>query len=219
MATTATQLATSRAHRTLAICGVVALHVAILAARAPDHSADVIPEHRAIPDRGKVFVALEPMPNPSPPAPRKSNNAGPATQQHTQKDPAVVEAPGLAMLRPEPAGAPTTAPASETSSQPAAATAASTPDTSASDADYSRNPPPPYPPISRRMREQGQVMLSVLVTPEGTVKEAAIEKSSGYARLDQAALDAVRDWVFVPAKRAGIAVLSRVKVPVNFVLR
>jgi protein TonB len=58
--------------------------------------------------------------------------------------------------------------------------------------DTGRSADPVYPAISRRMGEEGVVNLLVLVGPDGSVLDVKVEKSSGYARLDQAALDGAR---------------------------
>lgn len=86
------------------------------------------------------------------------------------------------------------------------------------DADYLKNPPPTYPPISRRMGEEGKVTLRVLVSPEGTAQQVDIKTSSGSSRLDNSAQRTVRGWKFIPAKRLGIAVESWVLVPILFKL-
>ena len=84
------------------------------------------------------------------------------------------------------------------------------------DADYLKNPPPVYPTISRRNSEQGQVMLQVLVSTDGTAKEVRVDRSSGFPRLDEAALVAVRQWRFVPAKRGSEPIEDWVLVPIVF---
>lgn len=81
---------------------------------------------------------------------------------------------------------------------------------------YLRNPSPEYPPISRRLREQGKVLLRVMVTTRGEPEAIELEKSSGFERLDQAAMEAVKQWRFVPAKRGDQAVSAWVVVPLNF---
>ena len=86
------------------------------------------------------------------------------------------------------------------------------------DADYLRNPPPPYPPLSRRMGEEGKVILRVSVTPQGTADSVEVRTSSGSGRLDDAALRTVRNWRFIPAKRGDVAVQSFVLVPIIFKL-
>ena len=75
---------------------------------------------------------------------------------------------------------------------------------SVSEAGYRRNPKPRYPRDSRRLREQGAVRLSVLVGSNGRAKEVRVVKGSGYPRLDNAAVTAVRQWEFVPAARGGV---------------
>ena len=85
-------------------------------------------------------------------------------------------------------------------------------------ADYLNNPPPTYPPQSRRFGEQGKVLLGVLVNANGGVEQVNLRKSSGYQRLDQAAQDSVKQWRFVPAKRGDQAVTAWVVVPISFSL-
>src|ERR1700740_2668549 len=55
------------------------------------------------------------------------------------------------------------------------------------DADYLQNPPPDYPRLSRRMQEEGRVVLRVLVNTEGAAADIEIGRSSGHPRLDDAA--------------------------------
>ncbi|NJD25296.1 MAG: energy transducer TonB [Betaproteobacteria bacterium] len=86
------------------------------------------------------------------------------------------------------------------------------------DADYLKNPAPPYPPLSRKAGEQGKVVLRVAVTAQGTAEQVEIRTSSGSQRLDDAALNTVRNWRFVPARRGDGAVPSSVLVPIIFKL-
>ena len=84
------------------------------------------------------------------------------------------------------------------------------------DAAYLRNPPPEYPPVARRRGEAGTVLLSVWVEADGRAGEVSVRQGSGSARLDRAALEAVRRWRFVPAKNGGVALASRIEVPIVF---
>jgi len=84
---------------------------------------------------------------------------------------------------------------------------------------YFSNPEPEYPSLSRRQREQGLVKLRVHVTEEGRAGEVMLHMSSGYERLDRAALDAVKRWRFRPAQRKGMPVAGWVVVPVRFELQ
>ncbi len=86
------------------------------------------------------------------------------------------------------------------------------------DADYLKNPAPPYPPLSRRLGEEGKVTLRVSVNPQGTADSVEIKASSGSPRLDEAAQNTVRHWKFIPAKRGDTPVLSWVLVPIIFKL-
>jgi len=87
-----------------------------------------------------------------------------------------------------------------------------------STADYLTNPVPPYPPISKRLREQGRVLLWVLVSPAGTPQKIELRASSGFSRLDEVALETVARWKFVPGKRNGVAEAMWVEVPLDFKL-
>lgn len=87
-----------------------------------------------------------------------------------------------------------------------------------SDADYLQNPKPPYPPISKRLGEQGKVVLRVLIGTDGQPKKAEIRRSSGFDRLDQAAINAAMRWRYVPGKRGGVPEEMWSEVPINFVL-
>lgn len=86
------------------------------------------------------------------------------------------------------------------------------------DAAYLRNPPPEYPPQSRTLEEEGVVKLKVRVSVEGRALAVELAKSSGFKRLDAAALEAVRQWRFVPAKQDGQALEDTVIVPLRFTL-
>ena len=78
--------------------------------------------------------------------------------------------------------------------------------------------PPRYPVESRRKREQGTVVMKLLLDTEGKVAEIALQNSSGFARLDQAALAAVRRWRWSPVIRNGGPVMVRGVVEIPFVL-
>lgn len=81
-----------------------------------------------------------------------------------------------------------------------------------------RNRPPEYPALSRRYGEQGTVRLRVLVQADGTAGKVEIERSSGYALLDEAARNAVRSWRFQPATKDGKPVADWYLTPVVFKL-
>jgi protein TonB len=80
------------------------------------------------------------------------------------------------------------------------------------------NPKPAYPRQSRRLNEQGQVVIRVFVAVDGSPQQGQIKTSSGFDRLDQEALRTVLRWRFVPGQRLGIPEAMWFNVPVNFVL-
>ena len=84
---------------------------------------------------------------------------------------------------------------------------------------YRHAPVPRYPMAAREQGLEGVVVLSVLVRYDGRVDDARVAVSSGAIVLDQAALAAVRTWLFAPATQGGRPVESVVEVPVKFALR
>ncbi|NJO12608.1 MAG: TonB family protein [Gammaproteobacteria bacterium] len=80
--------------------------------------------------------------------------------------------------------------------------------------------PPIYPPTSRRLGEEGTVRLLIYVLPDGRVGDVKIDKSSGFPRLDEAAMNAARkDWRFRPATQGGAAVAAWGRYAVTFNLK
>ena len=77
---------------------------------------------------------------------------------------------------------------------------------------------PRYPRRSVRLREQGRNVLRVELDKNGKVVDVQVEVSSGYPRLDEAAIATVRTWRCKPAKRDGQAVATVARQPFNFVL-
>ena len=80
------------------------------------------------------------------------------------------------------------------------------------------NRPPEYPVLARRRGWEGTVMLAVDVGANGRVREVRIHESSSYGLLDEAALEAVEQWQFMPGTKNGRPIAMQVLVPVHFVL-
>lgn len=78
---------------------------------------------------------------------------------------------------------------------------------------------PTYPSQSRRLGETGVVILRVELNETGRVTSATVKNSSGYSRLDEAALAAVRTWRCAPATRNGHLASSVALQPFNFILQ
>jgi protein TonB len=87
------------------------------------------------------------------------------------------------------------------------------------EARYRQQVPPSYPRRALDLGQQGTVTLHAEVLPSGAPRELKIAKSSGHRLLDMAALAAVKKWKFEPTSVDGNAVVSWVRVPVNFVIQ
>jgi protein TonB len=108
----------------------------------------------------------------------------------------------------------------QTASSPTTATPAedrSTPKLVAT-VEYVREPSPRYPPQSRRLREQGLVVLRVVIDERGAASSIEIETSSGHARLDDAAREAVLRAAFRPYVEDGEPRRALVLIPIEFAL-
>jgi TonB family protein len=83
---------------------------------------------------------------------------------------------------------------------------------------YLHHPPPPYPRDCLRRHQEGVALLIVVVGVDGRAVSVSLRQSSGHSLLDQAAIAAVWQWVFEPARRDGKSVASQVLVPVRFAM-
>jgi protein TonB len=82
----------------------------------------------------------------------------------------------------------------------------------------SYSPKPPYPPEARRLHQEGKVLLQVTIGADGHATSVSVIRSSGVAALDESAVATVRRWTFTPARVAGVAVASKVEIPISFSL-
>ena len=80
-------------------------------------------------------------------------------------------------------------------------------------------PKPDYPAFARRLGHEGRVVIRIQVLSSGAVAAASIERSSGFAVLDEAALATIKRWRFRPAQRAGQPVDATLNVPITFKLQ
>lgn len=215
----------------------VAAHIAVLAVGPGMRRPDLSP-----PRPLEVVIVRPPVPQPmKAPPPRATVQRPPPVakpirpaQQEVRRTlaPAPEQKPVLALpqLAPSPTStftipqAPVEPPPAETRPSAAAAappapareSAASVPPSF--NAAYLRNAPPRYPMIARRNGVEGTVRLKVLVTQDGRAAQVQLDQTSGSSALDTAALEAVRKWQFVPARRGQEAIESWVLVPVVFKL-
>jgi protein TonB len=170
------------------------------------------PKHVELPAAPEI--ERKPPELPPPPEPPRTVEKPPAPVEPT---PQLAPAPQAITVPPAPppvALAPTTAPA------PTPPPVVHEPEIAPLfNAEYLNNPTPVYPPISRRMGEQGLVLLRVFVTAHGDPNAVELKTGSGFARLDRAAQETVKQWKFVPAKRGEQAVDAWVVVPIRFSLK
>lgn len=161
-------------------------------------------------------AAVEPESERTPPPPRPAQRRSPPAPQSAPlsfvTEVPAESAPVPAATAPAPAAASTATAMAPDSAPPA-------PSAPRFDADYLQNPAPAYPSLSRRLGEEGKVVLRVFVDPSRRPSQVEIKTSSASERLDQAAQDAVRRWKFTPARRGDEAVAAWVLVPIVFNLR
>ena len=154
-------------------------------------------------------AAAKPLPPPPPKAPVRKQ---PVVPPQPVLAAAVPAAPSSFVVAPQPPAPPAPQPVAPPAPAPVAIVAARF------DADYLHNPKPVYPALSRRLSEEGKVLLKVRVSAQGAALEVVVSKSSGFSRLDAAAVAAVERWRFVPARRGEEPVDSSVVVPIAFAL-
>lgn len=158
-------------------------------------------------------------PPPQPVPPRKIEIPHPRPKVLTSHAPATETSSRTAPLPENIEPTPPAATPQPSAPEPAAAGPAPQPQPPRFDAAYLDNPSPVYPRLSRRMGEQGKTLLLVQVSAEGKALQVELQRSSGSSRLDQAAIEAVRQWRFVPARLGNSQVAASVIVPIIFALQ
>jgi protein TonB len=218
--------------RPLLIAGsVVLLHVGVLWALQTGllrHAIELVVPVTVL---SEIIPAPQARVEPPPPAPKPV----PRTVEPVRPRPTPTPTPRSVAPAPQPVAVPDPSPAPDAPTgrvgpqEPAPPVAAAAPPSAAppaparvelpsSDADYLQNPKPVYPPMSKRLGEQGKVIVRVFIGADGAAQRAEISRSSGFDRLDQAALATVLKWRYVPGKRGGVPEAMWFNVPINFVL-
>jgi protein TonB len=211
---------------TLIAAGVVVLHVLILWAMQTGllrRAAEIIVPAELLSQIIEPAVTKpEPPPPPPPREPVRSATPRPAAlpaapQPVAIQDPTPAPNAPTGVTTPQPPPPPISAPVA-VAAAPAAPAPAPKVELPSSDADYLNNPKPVYPPISKRLGEQGKVLVRVLIGADGLPQKAELRQSSGFDRLDQVALNTVMKWRYSPGKRGGVPEAMWFNVPLNFVL-
>lgn len=191
-----------------ALLAIVAIHVAALQALVTLDVIEIAPPKKAL----VVFDLVEP---PVPPVEK------PRTEVVEKIEP-IAEAPQPVvqpLAPPPPPIAVTSAPPSPTPAVVAAPPPSGPATVGNLDERRIEGRPPRYPLESRRRKEQGTVLLRLLIGTDGRVAQISIAQSSGFERLDQAALQAARSWRWQPMIRDGHPVEVRGVMPIPFVLQ
>lgn len=171
-----------------------------------------------------IREASQPPAAPAPAEPQSEAKPTPPKQPKTEvvAPPPVVQTP-VARAPVVVAAVAPTPPTPEPPSQSAAPAAPSFGSGPVSVANLSTNllngAPPTYPMGSRRKREQGTVVLELVISRDGRVTDISVHRSSGFSALDQAAIAAVRKWRWSPTIRDGqrVPITGLVRIP--FVLK
>lgn len=154
----------------------------------PAVKPEAVPEPAAPPPRRKIAQARHPRP-------KRPGHSSP--------------------VEPQPATEPTSVVAARSATAPTS-TAAAIVSMESRKVEYLFNPPPAYPPRARRLGLEGEVLIRTRVLPNGESDQLMLERSSGYALLDEAALEAIRKWRFRPARRGDEQIVSWIEIPVRF---
>lgn len=170
---------------------------------SPTTPAQAVTPHRSTPQ--------PPLAQPSP-SPALPTQPSPAASTTPSDGPTAAAAPAPSSA--VPASTPSSSPVATPS--PAAPPKIELPSTKA---DYLNNPAPAYPSASKRMGEQGLVIVRTLIGTDGTAQRAEVRTSSGFERLDKVAVETVLQWRYVPGKRNGEPEAMWFDVPIHFQLK
>ncbi|MDB5776382.1 MAG: tonB family C-terminal domain protein [Herbaspirillum sp.] len=208
------------------LAAIILLHVAFFYAL---QSGAIVQTKQAIPK--EVFATLiTPQAElaPAPPPPKEQAKPTPKTAPiikkavapplpvvHQTPSPIAVTAP---LAPPEPAAPVAAAPEPAPVPAPVAPPAPAAPRTISSGVEYIQKPQPEYPAASKRMGEEGQVVLRVLINEQGRADSIELQKTSGSARLDEAGRQAVQRARFKPQTENGKPVKVYAIVPIRFQL-
>lgn len=211
------------AARRAVVGGVLALHLiggwALLQVREVREAL-----HEAAP----LFVDLiapqvpEPPPvTPTPPPPPPAPKLPPPPAPLLTVAPTPAPAPFVAPPPPDPVPpAPPEPPVALAPPTPPAPPAPAAPpkEIPASAIDYLEPPAPVYPRASRRLNEAGLVVVRVFVDVDGLPRQVQVLQSSGFVRLDEAAVEGVRQARFKPWRQDGRAAAGWARIPIPFEL-
>lgn len=167
---------------------------------------------------------VEPPPTPRPPEPQQPVKKAeprlpPPPVPQAIADPTPAPNAPTGTTAPQPPAPPMAAPVAPAAAAPAAPPAPARIELPSSDAAYLQNPPLTYPSMSTRLGEQGKVLVRVLIGADGRPQKAELKRTSGFDRLDRAALDYVMKCRYVPGTVGGTPQAMWYEAPVDFILK
>lgn len=169
-----------------------------------------------------TFITPERAPEPAPPKeqPKPTPKTVPIVKKSVTPPLPVVNTPSPTAVTAAPSPPEPAAPAAATAEpSPAPAPAApAVPRTITSGVEYIQAPKPEYPAVAKRMGEEGQVILRVLVNEKGRSERVEIQKTSGSPRLDEAGRQSVQRALFKPYIENGKPMAVYAIVPIKFQL-
>ncbi len=195
--------------------GVLVVHVLLIGLAGQGVGLPTTETNRPADVPAIQWIAVQP---PIDASPRKPDRQKGVDRQHTpQQQPPTLTAPQTTEA------AAYQALATEPPHQPQTTVVSEAPQPSRVEPPSSRlhqgdNPRPPYPALSQRLGEQGQVVVRIWVAIDGSVSQGSIKTSSGFGRLDSIALSTVLRWRFTPGTVDGVRQAMWVNVPIQFVL-
>jgi protein TonB len=203
------------ATRRIAVATLLALHgIAIVglmnASRLRDAVAEARPIFLAVVDAPPPMAQPKPLP---PPASLRVPSAPPLELPLIAPEPSPSPSPLVAQV---PAPTPPAPAAQVVEAQPVVAPAVRT--IPASGVQFIVPPAPVYSRMSSRMKESGKALIRVYVDEEGVPRSVQVAVSTGFSRLDEAALLAVRNARFKPYRENGAAFAGWATVPIEFEL-
>lgn len=205
----------------LMVAGVVAAHIAavwgLLQVReVRDAVAEVAP---------MIFNIVQPpapVPQPTPPAPPKPQpqKKAPPPLPVVAAPPSPAPAPFVVPVQPEPTPAPPQPVVVQAPPAPPAPPPPPPPPPprtlSATEVQFLKTPSLEYPVASRRARESGRVVLRFFIDDKGLPRNVQVNRSSGFARLDEAAVSAIQRALFRPYSENGQAIGVWALIPLDF---
>ncbi|MES2537155.1 MAG: TonB family protein [Pseudomonadota bacterium] len=202
---------------------IILLHVGVFYALSTGllrQAAEAIPQEVFV-----SFISPEPAPKPEVPKPQPATpKPVPVVKKPVVRPapvaPPLATAPSQQAITEPPTAPPSPQPPADVAApvapQAPAAPAPPAPPKTISGVEYIQAPQPDYPPIAKRMGEEGKVIVRVLINEKGRPERVDVQKSSGSPRLDEAAKQAVARALFKPHLEDGKPIAVFALVPINF---